>query len=108
MPSKVARKKRMTQGEIISHFVAKTGLKRAEVKKLFDELLNVAGDEVRAKGQFTLPGIGKFVLSERRAREGRNPLTGDVIQIPAKTTLRFRAARSLQELAGEPTKRGKP
>jgi DNA-binding protein HU-beta len=108
MSEKTAAKKRMTQAQVINHFAEKTGLKRAQVKEFFDELASLAGQEVKANGEFILPGFGRLVLSERRAREGRNPQTGEAIQIPAKTTLRFRIARSFNEMAGDPTKLGKP
>jgi DNA-binding protein HU-beta len=108
MSRKAAGKKRMTQAQVINHFAGKTGLKRAQIKEFFDELATLAGREVRSKGEFTLPGFGKLVLSERRAREGRNPQTGETIQIPAKTTLKFRVSRTMGELAGDPTKIGKP
>lgn len=108
MSKKMAGKKRLTQSEILNYFADKTGLKRAQVKEMFDELANLAADEVKTKDEFTLPGFGKLVLSERRAREGRNPQSGETIQIPAKTTLKFRLSKSMKDLVGDPTKRGKP
>lgn len=108
MSGKVAGKKRLTRGEIFDHFANKTGLKRAQVKELFDELANLAAEQVKTKGEFTLPGFGKLVLSERRAREGRTPRSGETIQLPAKTTLKFRLSKSMKDLAGDPPKRGKP
>ncbi len=90
-------KKRMTQSEILNHFSEKTGLKRTQVKELFDELANLASNEVITNGEFALPGFGKLVLSERKAREGRNPQTGETIQIPAKTTLKFRLGKGLKD-----------
>jgi DNA-binding protein HU-beta len=44
-----------------------------------------------------LPGFGKLVKSERKAREGRNPATGETIQIPAKTTLKFRVGKAMKD-----------
>ena len=90
-------KKRMTQSEILNHFAEKTGLKRAQVKEFFDELADLASNEVKTNGEFALPGFGKLVLSERKAREGRNPQTGETIQIPAKTTLKFRIGKGLKD-----------
>jgi DNA-binding protein HU-beta len=90
-------KKRMTQSEILNHFAEKTGLKRAQVKEFFDELAELASNEVKNNGEFALPGFGKLVLSERKAREGRNPQTGETIQIPAKTTLKFRLGKSIKD-----------
>lgn len=92
-----AGKKRMTQSEVFNHFAEKTGLKRSQVKEFFDELANLASSEVKGNGEFVLPGFGKLVLSERKAREGRNPQTGDTIQIPAKTTLKFRLGKSIKD-----------
>jgi DNA-binding protein HU-beta len=90
-------KKRMSQSEILNHFAEKTGLKRAQVKEFFDQLAELASNEVKTNGEFALPGFGKLVLSERKAREGRNPQTGETIQIPAKTTLKFRLGKSIKD-----------
>ncbi|HJR08527.1 MAG TPA: HU family DNA-binding protein [Pyrinomonadaceae bacterium] len=90
-------KKRMTQSEILNHFAEKSGLKRAQVKEFFDQLAELASNEVKENGEFALPGFGKLVLSERKAREGRNPQTGETIQIPAKTTLKFRLGKSIKD-----------
>jgi DNA-binding protein HU-beta len=90
-------KRRMTQSEVINHFAEKTGMKRAQVKEFFEELSNLASTEVKSNGEFVLPGFGKLVRSERKAREGRNPATGATIQIPAKTTLKFRVGKSMKD-----------
>src|SRR5215211_7507501 len=90
-------KKRMTQSEVVNHFAEKFGMKRAQAKEIFDELANLASSEVKGNGEFVLPGFGKLVRSERKAREGRNPATGETIQIPAKTTLKFRVGKSMKD-----------
>jgi DNA-binding protein HU-beta len=90
-------KKRMTQSEVINHFAEKFSMKRAQAKELFDEIANLAQNEVKTNGEFVLPGFGKLVLSERKAREGRNPATGETIQIPAKTTLKFRVGKGMKD-----------
>lgn len=87
----------MTQSEVINHFAEKTGMKRAQVKEFFEELSDLASKEVKANGEFVLPGFGKLVRSERKAREGRNPATGETIQIPAKTTLKFRVGKAMKD-----------
>ncbi len=96
MASKAA-KKRMSQSEVINHFAEKFDLKRAQVKELFEELSSLATSQVKENGEFQLPGFGKMVLSERKAREGRNPQTGEAIQIPAKTTLKFRLSKGIKD-----------
>ena len=90
-------KKRMTQSEVFNHFADKTGMKRGQVKEFFDELSNLASTQVKSNGEFVLPGFGKLVRSDRKAREGRNPATGETIQIPAKTTLKFRVGKAMKD-----------
>jgi DNA-binding protein HU-beta len=90
-------RKRMSQSEVVNHFAEKTGLKRAQVKEMFEEMSRLAANEVKENGEFVLPGFGKLVLSERKAREGRNPQTGETIQIPAKTALKFRLSKGMKD-----------
>lgn len=97
MATGASGKKRMTQSEVVNHFAEKFGLKRAQAKEMFDELATLASSEVTNNGEFVLPGFGKLVRSERKAREGRNPATGETIQIPAKTTLKFRVGKSMKD-----------
>ncbi|HEX8137943.1 MAG TPA: HU family DNA-binding protein [Pyrinomonadaceae bacterium] len=97
MATAASGKKRMTQSEVVNHFAEKFGLKRAQAKEFFDELANLASSEVKNNGEFVLPGFGKLVRSERAAREGRNPATGETIQIPAKTTLKFRVGKGMKD-----------
>lgn len=89
--------KRMSQSEVIGHFAEKFELKRAEAKEFFNELAELATREVKRNGEFVLPGFGKLVLAKRKAREGRNPATGETIKIPAKTTLKFRIGKGMKE-----------
>lgn len=53
-------------------------------------------------GEFTIPGLGKLVKAERKARTGRNPATGEAIQIPAKTTVKFRLAKGAKDAVVPP------
>jgi DNA-binding protein HU-beta len=97
MATTAAGKKRMTQSEVINHFAEKYGMKRAQVKQMFEDISSLAVSEVKSNGEFVLPGFGKLVRSERKAREGRNPATGETIQIPAKTTLKFRVGKAMKD-----------
>ena len=90
-------KKRMSQSEVLNHFAEKFDMKRTQAKEIFEELATLAGREVKNNGEFVLPGFGKLVLSERKAREGRNPQTGETINIPAKTTLKFRVSKGMKD-----------
>lgn len=87
----------MTKGQITSHFAEKFNLKKTEAAAILDELASLAARE--AKNGFTIPGIGKLVVVNRKARMGRNPATGETIQIPAKTVLKFRIAKAAKEAA---------
>lgn len=87
----------MTQSEIINQLADSSGLKKTDVKALFDNLATLAVGEVKKAGEFTLPGFGKFVKTKRKAREGRNPATGETIKIAAKTTVKFRASKAMKD-----------
>ncbi|HEX8738429.1 MAG TPA: HU family DNA-binding protein [Pyrinomonadaceae bacterium] len=93
-------KKRLTQTEIINQLAEKSGLKKAQAKEFFNALAALASSEVKKNGEFTVPGFGKLVKATRKAREGRNPATGDVIKIPAKTTVKFRIGKALKDTIG--------
>ena len=62
---------------------------------MLEEIANLAHRE--AKNTFTLPGIGKLVLVNRKARMGRNPQTGEAIKIPAKRVVKFRVAKAAKD-----------
>jgi len=87
--------KPMSKTAVIAHFAKKFDMKKKTAAQIFEELANVAYKE--AKNSFTIPGIGKLVLVNRKARLGRNPKTGETIQIPAKTVVKFRVAKAAKE-----------
>ena len=95
-----AAAKRMTQTDIINHLADKSGMKKADAKEFFNSLAALATSEVRKNGEFTLPGFGKLVKATRKAREGRNPATGATINIPAKTTVKFRLGKAMKDAVG--------
>jgi len=88
----------MTRTETIEALATKTGFDKKDVKRFLDGLTAVVEDEIRRGGEVPLKGLGKFKVQHRQARTGRNPLTGDPIQIPAKTVAKFTIAKSLKEL----------
>ena len=85
----------MTKTQTIAALAEKSGLSKVQVVGLLEDLANLA--YVEAKNGFILPGIGKLVLVNRKARVGRNPATGETIQIPAKTVVKFRVAKACKE-----------
>lgn len=93
-------KKKLTQTEIVNSLAEKTGLKKAQAKEFFTALATMAAGEVKKSGEFTLPGFGKLVKATRKAREGRNPATGETIKIAAKTTVKFRVGKAMKDAIG--------
>lgn len=90
MPSKA-----MTKSQITAKLADQTGLTKKQVGEVFDALSTLAYKE--AKNGFTLPGFGKLVLVQRKARMGRNPATGESIKIPAKKVVKFRVAKAAKD-----------
>ncbi len=93
----MAAKRPMTKGQIITHFAQKFDLSKKTALSIIDEMAALAITETKKIGSFVLPGIGKMVLSKRKARVGRNPATGEEIKIPAKTVVKMRIAKACKE-----------
>jgi len=96
--------KGFTKARLVEHLAEKFHLSKAVARRILEELETLVAEQVKQTGDFTIPGVGKLVLSHRKARVGRNPRTGEPIQIPAKTVLKFRIAKSLKTaiLASKP------
>ena len=94
-PGGMSRVPALSKSETFNRIAEKTGLKRQQVREVFDELASIAYKE--AKNGFTIPGVGKLVIVDRKARLGRNPATGEQIQIPAKRVLKFRIAKQAKD-----------
>lgn len=88
---------RMTQSQIIDSLAGSCGCKKSDVKAMFDALAALATSEVQKNGEFTVPGFGKLKKTHRKARDGRNPATGAVIRIPAKTTVKFSIGKAMKD-----------
>ena len=84
--------KAMSKSQIADHLSAKAETTKKAAAELLDVLAALAQKE--AKNSFTLPGIGKLVLVNRKARMGRNPQTGEPLKIPAKRVVKFRVAKA--------------
>jgi DNA-binding protein HU-beta len=90
-------KRSMTKAQIVSYFAKKFELSKKAASTILDEVAALAISETKKTGSFTIPGIGKLVLSKRKARLGRNPATGAEIKIPAKTVVKMRIAKAAKE-----------
>lgn len=90
---------KMTKSALYAELAERSGKSRKEVAELMSLLVEIAYRETKRAGKegFTIPGLGKLVKRDRAAREGRNPKTGETIQIPAKTVLKFRVAKAAKE-----------
>lgn len=81
----------MTKSQIHAELAERTELTKKQVKEFLDAQAALAYRE--AGDGYSIDGIGKLVLVDRKARQGRNPATGDIIEIPAKRVVKFRIAK---------------
>jgi DNA-binding protein HU-beta len=87
----------MTKSATVAHMSGRLELTKKQVAAFMDELQALAVKEAKKSGAFVIPGIGKVVLSNRKARMGRNPQTGEPIKIAAKRVVRIRAVKVLKD-----------
>jgi len=87
----------MTKSQLLEVLAGETGLSKKDVGNFLDKLSNLALKEVKQSGEFVIPGLGKLVKINRAARMGRNPATGESIQIKAKTVVKFKVAKAAKE-----------
>jgi DNA-binding protein HU-beta len=93
----------MTQTQILQSLAEKCDITKKAAGSLMTTLAETAVSQVKKNDLFVLPGIGRLVRVERKARMGRNPATGETIKIPAKKVVKFRVAKAAKE-AIMPTK----
>lgn len=97
-------KKPLTKSQVVSHFAEKFEVSKKTAVAIVEEVAALAIAETKKAGSFTLPGVGKLVLSRRKARKGFNPATGERINIPAKTVVKMRLAKACKESIVPPKK----
>ena len=95
----------MTKSQIIAHLAEKAEMPKKTAAAVLEELVTLATKEAKSSGQFVVPGLGKAVKANRKARMGRNPQTGEAIKIPAKTVVKFRLAKAFKEAVVPPKKK---
>jgi DNA-binding protein HU-beta len=96
--------KGMTKTALVRHLAEKQGITNKEAAAYLELLAETAIKETKKNGEFTIPGIGKLVKAERKARLGRNPQTGEPIKIKAKTVVKFRVAKAAKDTIAPPKK----
>ena len=87
----------MTQTEFVKKIAAVAGVTNKVAKDIIAAYAETAVGETKKAGVFVLPGIGRLVRVERKARTGRNPATGEAIKIPAKKVVKFRVAKAAKD-----------
>jgi len=91
----------MNQADLIDQIATDTGLTKADIKKVLDAQTTAVHEVVAVGGEVTLHGIGKISVAQRKARTGRNPSTGEPIQIAAKKVPNFSAVKALKDAANK-------
>ena len=87
--------KALTKSQITASIADTVGITKKQASQTLEAIVALAYKN--AKNAFTLPGLGKLVLVNRKARMGRNPATGESIKIPAKKVVKFRVAKAAKD-----------
>ena len=96
--------KGMTKTALVRHMAEKLEITNKQAAAGLELLADTAIKETKKNGEFTIPGLGKLVKAERKARIGRNPQTGEAIKIKAKTVVKFRVAKAAKDSIAPPKK----
>ena len=87
--------KALTKSQVAAEIATKSNITKTVAAEILEIIAQLAYKH--AKDTFTLPGLGKLVLVNRKARVGRNPATGETIQIKAKRVVKFRVAKAAKD-----------
>lgn len=87
----------MTKAELVARLAEQIGSSKAAAEKTLDAFLASVEDTLAKEGKLTLTGFGTFLVEARQARKGRNPRTGEVIEIPASKVVKFRVGKQLKD-----------
>lgn len=85
----------MNKSELISHVAESTGITKAQAQEAVNAVLTGISSTLQAGGEVRLLGFGNFSVNVRSARKGRNPATGETIQIAEKKLAKFKASKDL-------------
>jgi DNA-binding protein HU-beta len=95
---------RMTQTQLVRSLAESCEVNNKTAREFLDSLASMAIAEVKKNGVFVMPGIGRLVRVDRKARMGRNPATGESIKIAAKKVVKFRVAKAAKDAIVPPKK----
>jgi DNA-binding protein HU-beta len=96
---------KLTQTQVIKELAGTTGTTTKVAKQFVTSFSELAVRETKKNGVFVIPGIGRLVRVDRKARMGRNPATGEAIKIPAKKVVKFRVAKAVKDAIVPPKKK---
>ena len=85
----------MTKKELVEVLAMRAEVSKAEAERVYNALFALLAEEV-AKGEVRVDGFGTFKVAQRAAREAKNPRTGEVVKVPAKRVVTFKAASALK------------
>ncbi len=88
----------MTRTELIDALAAETNTDKRDAKQFLEALTTIVERVIKGRGEVPLKGLGKFKVQNRKARVGRNPLSGAPVQIPAKTVVKFTVSKQLKSM----------
>jgi len=94
----------MTKTQLVRHIAEKVGVNNKTAATFLETLADTAIKETKKNGVFVMPGLGRLKKSQRKARVGRNPQTGEPIKIPAKTVAKFYLAKAVKDSIAPPKK----
>ncbi|HSY47260.1 MAG TPA: HU family DNA-binding protein [Thermoanaerobaculia bacterium] len=93
------------KGDVINEIAEQAGISKKEAAAAFDAFVSYISNTCQRGDRCAIPGLGSFAVTQRKAREGRNPRTNEKITIPASKNVRFKAGKDLREAVN--TKRAK-
>jgi DNA-binding protein HU-beta len=85
----------MNKAQLIDAIASKTSLSKVKSKEVLETMLDTVGGAMKKGERLAFPGFGSFYVSERKARTGRNPRTGEMIKIKAKKVVKFKPSSKL-------------
>src|SRR5687767_10401514 len=92
------------KADLINVISEKAGISKKEAAAAFDAFVGYISDSCQEGDRCSVPGLGSFMISDRKAREGVNPRTKEKISIPASKSVRFKAGKDLRDLLNAPKK----
>ena len=99
----------MTKAEFVEQVITSSGadISKKDAAGVLDAIFDVIGKTIKDENRFSYPGFGTFTVKERSARKGRNPRTGEAINIKASKTVGFKPSPGLKQTLAAPARRGR-